>query len=262
MINIVTGYSGPGGSTIALRNLCKQFINRDIECVMYGPHDWFIENPKYNKLLSELSPSEDDKFITHFIGLKEKPKGTTLHFCHEMGWFDFNKIQPNYDKVVFLNERQRDFHCSSANIPNSTIIPNVKETILCVKSDLIKNTAGIIGAIEQRKNTKESIQRALADGCERVILFGVILDPVYFENEVKPLLSDKVIMAGFQSKTTIYSMVGKVYHSPKGEVASLVKDECYTTGTEFFGNEETANEVSTLTNDEVIELWRKEFEIQ
>ena len=59
----------------------------------------------------------------------------------------------------------------------------------------------------------------------------------------------------------MYDMIGRVYHSSKGEVACLVKDECYLTNTEFFGNEETENEVSTLTNDEILTLWEKLFNI-
>jgi hypothetical protein len=59
----------------------------------------------------------------------------------------------------------------------------------------------------------------------------------------------------------MYDMIGKVYHSSKGEVACLVKDECYLTNTEFYGNEETENEVSKLTNEEVLVLWKKLFNI-
>jgi enamine deaminase RidA (YjgF/YER057c/UK114 family) len=56
-------------------------------------------------------------------------------------------------------------------------------------------------------------------------------------------------------------MVGKVYHSSKGEVACLVKDECYLTDTDFYGNEETMNEVSNLTNKEILNLWKKNIEV-
>lgn len=257
MIKIITGYSGPGGSTIALRNLCKEFLKRDIPCEMYGPHDWFIDS-KYTKLINEVKVDKDDKLITHFIDLNQKPPlNRTILFCHEMWWFDFTKHSKSFDHVVFLNERQRDYHTSKTEIKSHSIIPNVKEIILCAKHEGLDKIAGIIGAIEPRKGTKESIQRALSDGCEKVYLFGVIQDNNYFKKEIEPLLSDKVVMAGFQSKNKIYSMVGRVYHSSNGEVASLVKDECYTTNTKFFGNSETDNEVSNLSNDEVIELWKQ-----
>ena len=55
----------------------------------------------------------------------------------------------------------------------------------------------------------------------------------------------------------MYDMVGRVYHSSIGEVACLVKDECYLTNTIFLGNKETENQVSELTNEEVLNLWKK-----
>jgi hypothetical protein len=58
----------------------------------------------------------------------------------------------------------------------------------------------------------------------------------------------------------MYDMIGKVYHSSKGEVACLVKDECYLTNTEFYGNQETNHEVSLLTNQEILNLWKTLFE--
>jgi hypothetical protein len=80
---------------------------------------------------------------------------------------------------------------------------------------------------------------------------------------VKPLLiPNRVIEYGHTTnKQEMYDMVGRVYHSSKGEVACLVKDECYLTNTEFYGNEETENEVSKLTNQEILNLWKNLFEI-
>jgi hypothetical protein len=122
--------------------------------------------------------------------------------------------------------------------------------------------AGIIGAIEDRKQTHVSIQRAMKDKCKKIILFGQIADQNYFDNYVKPLLNPKIELFGHTTnKQEMYDMIGRVYHSSKGEVACLVKDECYLTNTIFFGNEETENEVSTLTNDEIINLWKKTFNI-
>ena len=57
-------------------------------------------------------------------------------------------------------------------------------------------------------------------------------------------------------KQKMYNSIGRVYHSSKGEVACLVKDECYSTNTKFYGNSETENEVSKLTNEEILTLWK------
>jgi len=58
-------------------------------------------------------------------------------------------------------------------------------------------------------------------------------------------------------KQLMYDKIGRVYHSSVGEVACLVKDECYLTNTKFFGNEETENIVSELSNIDIINLWKK-----
>jgi hypothetical protein len=59
------------------------------------------------------------------------------------------------------------------------------------------------------------------------------------------------------NKQDMYNSIGRVYHSSKGEVACLVKDECYLTATKFFGNQETENEVSKLNNEEIFKLWQE-----
>jgi enamine deaminase RidA (YjgF/YER057c/UK114 family) len=77
---------------------------------------------------------------------------------------------------------------------------------------------------------------------------------------VRPLLNPRVEHFGHTTdKQSMYNMIGKVYHSSKGEVACLVKDECFLTDTDFFGNEETMNEVSSLSNQEILNLWKKLF---
>jgi len=258
MIKIITGYSNPGGSTVALKNLCKEFNNRNIECHMYGPHDWHLQFGKEFKPLNQLSLLNEDRIICHFLDLGV-PVKNCIFSCHEMWWFDFKSTSKFYDKVQFLTQKQADYHNT---VKDYILIPNVKEKIIINRDDSILNVAGVIGAVEKRKNTSESIKRAIQDGCDKVLLFGPILDQSYFQRTVLPLLSDKVIHMGYEkNKEMIYSKIDRVYHMSNGEVASLVKDECYTTGTLFFGNENTDNEVSPLTNDEIINLWKKELNV-
>ena len=77
---------------------------------------------------------------------------------------------------------------------------------------------------------------------------------------VKPLFSDKVLYIGHtENKQDMYNSIGRVYHSSISEVACLIKDECKTTNTKFFGNDATTPEVSSLTNDEVINEWSNIF---
>lgn len=261
MIKIITGYSGPGGSTSALRRLCDEFNARDIACEMYGPSDWFIKNPKHHRRLSELMLPTKDRIIAHWIDLKMKFKQKTIFSCHEMWWFDFNNVTDFYHEVQFLTEKQKNYHTSRSNIKKFFLLPNLKEKLEITKLDSSKNVAGVIGNIDERKNIHESIKRALDEGSEKVLVFGDILSTPYFNEKIKPLLNDKVIYMGHKDKSFIYSNIDRVYHMSKGEVASLVKDECYTTGTMFFGNEETDNEVSIMTNDEIITSWKEKLEL-
>jgi hypothetical protein len=171
------------------------------------------------------------------------------------------KIKQHWDTVVFLHDQHRSFHNDYKG--DYTIIPNLKENLKISDKTNVKNIAGIIGTIEDRKQTHVSIQRSLKDKCEKIYLFGHIGDEKYFNDYVKPLMiPNRVIQFGHTTdKQEMYDMIGKVYHSSKGEVACLVKDECYLTNTEFYGNEETENEVSKLTNEEVLVLWKKLFNI-
>jgi hypothetical protein len=161
---------------------------------------------------------------------------------------------------VFLHEPHKNFH--SDYYGDYVIIPNLKENLISKEKSELDLVAGIIGSIEDRKQTHISIQRAMKDRCKKIYLFGSINEEEYFNNYVKPLLTPKIEMLGHTTnKQEMYDMIGRVYHSSKGEVACLVKDECYLTDTKFFGNEETDNEVSTLTNEEIITLWKNLLEI-
>ena len=259
MIRIISGYSNVGGSTVALKNLAIEFMKRGIPCEFYGPDDWHLQYGPFCRMINEFKLNKDDKIITHFIDLNFPKDNKVILSCHEMWWFDFKKISKYYNKVQFLTEKQAKFHSS---VTDYVLIPNVKEIINVNRTKESENVAGVIGAIDERKNPIDSINKALQDGCKKVLLFGPVLNPNYFTSKIVPMFDRGVVYMGYEkSKEKIYSSIDRVYHLSRGEVASLVKDECYATGTLFFGNENTDHEVSTLTNDQIIDLWRKELEI-
>jgi hypothetical protein len=259
MIKIISGYSHVGGSTVALKNLALEFMKRGVPCEFYGPHDWHLQFGPFCKDINKLKINSSDRIISHFIDLNLPKENKVILSCHEMWWFDFTKTSKYYNKVHFLTEKQAKFHSS---VTDYVLIPNVKEQINIKRTGEAVNVAGIIGNIDERKNPLGSITKALDDGCRKVLLFGQVLNPEYFTKNIVPLFTKNVVYMGYEkSKEKIYSSIDRVYHLSRGEVASLVKDECYSTGTLFFGNENTDNEVSTLTNDEIISIWRKELEI-
>ena len=259
MIKIISGFTEKGGSTTFFINLTNFLNENGIDCTFYGNQNYHMDKCKSGNIDKDLKYEPDDVIITHFLQLQERPPvKKVILSCHEKWWFPVGKIKQYWDVCVFLHDEHRKYHSDYRG--DYVIIPNIKESLLNSDKESVKNIAGIIGTIEDRKQTHVSIQRALKDRCEKIYLFGHIGDQGYFDRFVKPLMNPRVIHYGHtNNKQEMYDMIGKVYHSSKGEVACLVKDECYITGTEFYGNEETMNEVSKLNNDEILTLWKNIF---
>ncbi len=260
-VKILTGFSERGGSTFALSRLCNFFNEKGINTVMYGPHDYHLSLCK-SEIHSNFKFEEDDILITHFVDLKQRPnvKKVVLS-CHEKNIFEVSKLDNHWDEVVFLNQKQKNYH--SEYNGNYSVIPNFPDIFQCNKLESSKGVAGIIGSIDYNKQTHVSIERALNDGYSKIILFGGVTDINYYETKVKPLIDGKtVIEYGFiDDKSKMYSMIECVYQSSLSEVASLVKEECEMTGTKFNGNTHIDNDTESLSDDEIFRKWKKVLEI-
>lgn len=268
MIKIITGYSERGGSTVVLINLTNKLNEMGYETIMYGPHDYHLDKCKSGKytpdVIKNITP--EDRVITHFFRLYERPNAKKVVLaCHEKWWFDVGSLPRYFDEVIFLHQAHADYHKNNLGKYNGPydIIPNLKDILIKKDKLELDLVAGIVGSIEERKQTHISIQRALKDRCEKIYLFGKVGNQAYYNSFVKPLLSlPKIIEYGYtESKQEMYDMIGRVYHSSIGEVACLVKDECWSTGTKFFGNEETEHEVSPLSNEEIMQRWVEKLEL-
>jgi hypothetical protein len=205
-------------------------------------------------LFKNLTP--DDVLICHFITLPVRPNvRKVILSCHEKNLYKVGQVNKYWDEVVFINQKHRLYH--KDYFGKFQIIPNLREKLEYKEKPELDKIAGIIGTFDENKQTHVSIKRALNDECEIVYLFGEPSYPFY-TNFIEPLLSDKVIVKGFiEDKQSMYDMIGRVYHSSISEVATLVKDECYSTGTKFFGNDATDTPISTLDNSEIIDKWIK-----
>jgi hypothetical protein len=258
-IKIFSGWSNKGGSTIALINLTNELNKNGYDATYYGPHNWHLDKCD-SKLLNQdsfnnLLPS--DILITHFLELKSRPNvKKVILTCHEKWWFKVGEINKYWDTCIFLHQEHRKYHNNYSG--NYEIIPNIKENLIIKPKKNIK-IAGIIGGIEERKQTHLSINRAINDNCVKIYLFGDIIDKKYYETNVKEYIDNKkVIHYGYiNNKQDMYDMIDRVYHTSNSEVASLVKDECMLTNTLFFGNIETENKITNLNNNEIIKLWKK-----
>jgi hypothetical protein len=260
MIKIVSGWSDKGGSTSAFIELTNELNSNGLDTTFYGPHNFHLDKCKSGLLDSNFTVNEDDILICHFLELPTRPNAKKVILsCHEKWWFKVGEKKQYWDIAVFLHDAHREYHNDYKG--EFEIIPNLKPNLISKDKSELDLVAGIIGSIEDRKQTHKSIQRAMSDGCKKIKIFGHISDENYYKMYVEPLMTEEVELIPFTNdKQGMYDSIGRVYHSSKGEVACLVKDECYLTNTKFFGNEETENEVSKLTNDEIIKNWLNLFD--
>jgi len=260
MIKIATGFSHKGGSTFAFINLTNELNKRGYDCTLYGPHNWHLDKCK-SGLLKDMVLDKNDVLIIHFLKPELRPDvRKVILSTHEKNLYEVGSIKQFWDLAVFLNQKHADYHWTYNG--DYVLIPNLKETLIKKDKKHLDKVAGIIGSFDLNKQVDVSIKRALTDGCEKVYLFGDPNSGNYFQEKVKPLLSEKVQLIGFlENKQEMYDMIGRVYHSSISEVATLVKDECESTGTKFFGNEATTYEPIVMTNDQIIDKWINILEI-
>lgn len=254
MVKIVTGWSNPGGSTTAFINLTNKLNETGIDTTLFGPHEWHLDKCK-SDLISNCRPLATDKLIIHFLNLPKRPKvKKVILSCHEKNLYEVGEIPQFWDTAVFINKKHREYH--SRYNGEYYIIPNLREDLnQTIKPN--KKIAGIIGSIDRNKQTHLSISRAIKDGCSKIYLFGKITEPAYYEQYVEPLIKGPVEYYGYiEDKQKMYNMIDRVYLSSISECASLVKDECYTTKTEFFGNSAVEHNSEILDNDTIIKKWK------
>jgi glycosyltransferase involved in cell wall biosynthesis len=259
MVKIISGVSHVGGSTIILINLTNLFNSKGIDTTFYGPHDFHMGKCK-SKQLKDLKFKKNDIVMAHHLKYDERPNVKRIVLaCHEKWWFEVADCPMYWDTVVFNHEEQRNYHHRYQGpfvyIPNPK---DVNQPLYPIDKPELDLVAGVIGSIEERKQTHISIQKALDDGCEKVLVYGKVMDAEYYKKYCRKYYFHPNVqfMDYAETKQAMYNSIGRVYHMSMGEVSCLVKDECQYTNTKFFGTEQTNHIVSDLTNDEIFELWR------
>ena len=263
-VKIVSGWTNPGGSTVANINLCNLFNDNGIDCTLYGRHDWHLDKCKSGYFWG-LDSSPDDIIILHYVTIAENPGFRKFILsCHETNLYpikDFKDALTQLDSIHYVSESQKAWHdvdyCS-------VVIPNVVSKLTPKKAlGLVGGrTAGVVGSIDSHKQTHISIERALDDGCEKVLLYGKQNDPVYFEEKIVPLLGINVIGMGHEDdKQKIYDSVDVVYHSSQRETYNYVRAECSLADVEYNGLESAAGEPTIWSDEEILNAWEVLLEI-
>ena len=251
-VKIVSGWSNPGGGTVAHIALTNLLNENGFDCTFYGPHDWHLDKCQGGKL-NDVSIGVHDYLITHFIQVNKNVNCKKhILYCHEKDLFPLAKMDlAQYDTIAFVSNLQKQWH--SVNHPSVVIPPPVEKFEWTQPSN---NFAGVVGSIDKNKQTHKSITRAIKDGYEKVLLFGDVTDMPYFNEEVAPLVeSGKAVLMGHEdSREALYGQIREVYHSSLSETYGLVEGECRLSGIPFNGE---SNGQDIVDNQEIVERWKK-----
>jgi hypothetical protein len=249
-IKLISGWSNPGGGTIAHIGLTNLLNDNGYDCTYYGPHDWHLDKCK-GGLIQDAVVTPEDIAITHFIQVP-KPLQAKKHIlsCHETNLFPVKQLSyQQYDVIHFVSNSQKKWH--GVNHP-SIVIPPVVSRLKWKNPQ--NNTAGVIGSIDQHKQTHLSIERALKDGYSKVLLFGLVTEQPYFNKHVAPHIeSGKAILMGHKDdKEEVYNQVTKVYHTSLRETYGLVEVECKLANIPFNG---PSNNQEIVEDEEIMRRW-------
>jgi len=260
-VKIVTGYSNPGGSTVAFLRLTNLFNKKGYDCTLYGPHEWHLKQCK-GDVIPNFTIDGETTLISHFVSIsRDMLCKKHILACHETGVFNMrrgveNEVDlKNYDNIVFVSKSQQEWQ---ENPEGSIVIPNIVCDIVPTKSKFNPKVAAVIGSIDAHKQTHISIERALKDGFEHIDIFGDVTDPDYFRAKIQPHLSRNVRYVGFcDNKQAMYEGLTAVYHSSLRETYNFVQFECELAGVKYYPLESTMNDAEMWSEDRIFEAWDK-----
>ena len=259
-VKFVTGFGSFGGSTIALLEHCRLLSEFGFETELYAPGQWHLGRFSGSKDISEFYPESEDVLVFHHMELGMRPKcRRCLLYVHEKSlWNLKSKNLVPFDSILYVSESQRAFHGV-----DGPVVPNP----VCRMVDISehhppgRNIAGVVGTIQPRKMQHVSIERALADGRDEVLLFGDFVQP-YFDEMIRPLLGDRVRHMGLvdpDRRMDIYNSFDHLYAFSSDESASLVLGECRILGKDVFKSDEV-EEYEILGDEEIVARWSSVFE--
>ncbi len=293
MIKIVSGFSFPVGSTVALVNLCNQFNDRGQGCIFYGPDNWHLDKCR-SANISDFHPDHGDIVIIHNIKLfsaadlyniknkieqlRKNPGRTSLKdmilksipvsrkhagiklvlSCQENDLFPLRQLKyVLFDKIHYVDISQVEYHKITHN---HFICPNFSNPLIAAEHKPQK-VAGVIGSIRKENQVESSIEKAFKDGMEAVVIYGYLIDPIYYYSKIETLTKKypgRIRFAGFMdNKQRMYDSISDVYRTV-AKPWSLIKGECLLTNTRYHGPDSHDKE-NSMTNDQIFAVWKSEL---
>ena len=230
-VNIYTGISVHGGSTLFFIDLTNKLNEVGYDCTLYGPNEYHLDKCKSGVLTNRLELSQPNTIVIAHL-LPEMTRIVTkksILSCHEM---DHNKLEvsdcKDFDVIHFVSEHQKKWQ--NIDRPSVVIPPFVDR----LEPNIVegRNIAGIIGHIHTHKQIHVAVEMALRDGCDQVLIYGGIGNPEYFNKHIWPLLDgEKVRYCGAcYEKQKMFDSFDVLYSASKSETYSYVVSEALFAG--------------------------------
>jgi hypothetical protein len=292
MIKIVSGFSFPAGSTIALVNLCNQFNRRGYPCVFYGPDRWHLDKCE-SAGTADFHPEKGDTVIVHHIELFSHADLDRIHerieqlrtrtgrsslkdmilkritgsrrqdgmklilTCQENDLFPIGRLNlALFDRIHYAHASQVRYQRVKHD---HFICPNVVSP-LAVSVPKPERAAGVIGFIRKENRTDLAVETALKEGMKTVTLYGYLFDPVYYYGTIEPLTRTypgRIRFAGFiDNRQKMYDSISDVYCAVS-KPWSPIGRECRMTHTRFHGLD--VPEEESMTDEQIFAVWKKEL---
>jgi hypothetical protein len=251
-VNIISGWSGPGGSTLHHISLTNLLNENGFNCTFYGPQRWHL-NKCRSGMITNLELDGHSIIISHFLdGISELICRKRILSCHETNLYPLKRLDlENFDVVHYVSDSQRKWHSVEHRY---VIIPPIVKDIKWQKPD--NKVAGVVGTINSHKQTHKSIESALMDGHKKVLLFGLVSEPAYFNQEIKFYIEkgQAVMMNYVDDREAMYNLVSAVYNNSIRESYGLVEAECRVAGIPYNGS---TNEKEIISKEEIFERWEE-----
>jgi glycosyltransferase involved in cell wall biosynthesis len=260
IVRILSGWSNPGGSTVAFINLTNLLNESGINTIFYGPHDWHLDKCKSQSTQSLDISDPEDILIAHYVPLKDErtPLKKVIFSCHETVLFPLKDFSlGGVDTVHFVSEKQRDWH--GIDHP-SVVIPNIVK-VGKRRGNHKRGYVGVIGSIDSHKQTALAVETALESEPKstKVLIFGSVTNEEYYQEHLKPLLKNKRvrIVGKYDDKDVMYNMIDAAYHASKYETYGLIRHECALQGIPFNDLFNSSAHSEYWPEERILEAWKK-----
>lgn len=241
-VKIICNSTLPSRNTEYFIELTNLFNETSVGCTLYGPDEWHIDQCN-GKNISEFSLTKGDIIIVNGIKIKSRHEFLNVNsMFFSNGQKTSHKIRKalsNFIKKIVCTKTIRScwFILDSLTVPvdndSCTLYDkvHVRKTVckdlggqyfccpqtICVPKLVIKNTnkhdVSIIQDIVPGNNIESLIEYSMANyPGNNIILYGAIVDPVYFYSNIVPLLEANKMLkyAGYTPMQNIYEKHGNI----------------------------------------------------